>query len=56
VILPDEPPSLTPGAAADLVAGLEPGTAAGDAVAAADVVIDAELDRAVPSREAAVLA
>ena len=43
-------------AAADKVAGLGPGTEAGEAVAAADAVIDAVLDRAVPSREAAVLA
>ena len=43
-------------AAADKVAGLGPGTGAGEAVAAADAVIGAVLDRAVPSREAAVLA
>ena len=43
-------------AAADLVAGLGPGTGAGEAVAATDVVIGAVLDRGVPSREAAVLA
>ena len=42
-------------AAADKVAGLGPGTGAAEAVAAADAVIDAVLDRAVPSREAAVL-
>jgi tetratricopeptide (TPR) repeat protein len=43
-------------AAADMVAGLGPGTGVGEAVAAADAVIGAVLDRAVPSREAAVLA
>jgi tetratricopeptide (TPR) repeat protein len=43
-------------AAADKVAGLDPSTGAGEAVAAADAVIDAVLDRAVPSREAAILA
>jgi tetratricopeptide (TPR) repeat protein len=43
-------------AAADMVAGLGPGTGAGEALAAADAVIGAVLDRAVPSREAAVLA
>ncbi len=43
-------------AAADMVAGLGYGTRAGDAVMAADAVIGAVLDRAVPSREAAVLA
>ncbi|HXL88394.1 MAG TPA: hypothetical protein VN969_05325 [Streptosporangiaceae bacterium] len=43
-------------AAADTVAGLEPGTGTGAAVAAADAAIDAVLVRAVPSREAAVLA
>jgi tetratricopeptide (TPR) repeat protein len=43
-------------AAADMVAGLGPGTEADEAVAAADAVIGAVLDRAVPSREAAVLA
>ncbi len=43
-------------AAADMVAGLGPGTGAGEALAAADAVIGAVLQRAVPSREAAVLA
>jgi tetratricopeptide (TPR) repeat protein len=43
-------------ATADRVAGLGSGTRAEEAVAAADAVIDAVLDRAVPSREAAVLA
>ena len=43
-------------AAADKVAGLGPATGAEEATAAADAVIDAVLDRAVPSREAAVLA
>jgi tetratricopeptide (TPR) repeat protein len=42
-------------AVADKVAGLGPGVEAGEAVAAADDVVSA-LDRAVPSREAAVLA
>lgn len=41
---------------ADKVAGLVPGTGAGEAIAAADAVIDAVLERAVPSREGAVLA
>ena len=43
-------------AAADMIAGLGPETGVGEAVAAVDVVVDAVLDRAVPSREAAVLA
>ena len=43
-------------AAADMVAGLGPGTGAGEALAAADAVIGAVLQRAVPSREVAVLA
>jgi len=43
-------------AAADNVAGLGPGIGADEAVATADAVINAVLDRAVPSREAAVLA
>ena len=43
-------------AAADKVVGLGPGTDAGEAIAAVDAVIDAVLDRATPSREAAVLA
>ena len=41
---------------AELLAGLAPGTEAAEAVAAADAVLDAVLERAVPSREAAVLA
>ena len=43
-------------AATDMVAGLGPGTGAGEAVAAADAVIGAVLGRGMPSREAAVLA
>jgi hypothetical protein len=43
-------------AGAELLAGLAPGTGAAEAVAAADAVLDAVLQRAVPSREAAVLA
>ncbi len=43
-------------AAADRMAGLGPGAGAGQPVTAADVVVDAVLDRAVPSREAVVLA
>jgi tetratricopeptide (TPR) repeat protein len=41
--------------AADMMAGLGPDAGAEEAVAAADAVINAVLDRAVPSRQAAVL-
>src|SRR6202044_326122 len=43
-------------ASAELLAGLAPGTGAAEAVAAADAVLDAVIERGLPSGEAAVLA